>query len=137
MFASKFKKAVVCGVAISLVAASGCGGGSSSGPSAESLKPGEVSTEVTAAETVDVAKFPQVEGRSIDQLTRAAATQGQFGQGNGTFNVGENRLAFAVIGPDGAPAYGPTVVYIGDSRTGVAKGPFAAPADPMIPQQKF
>ena len=137
MFAPFLSKAIVFVAAASLVAASGCGGGSSSGPSAELLKPGEVSAEVTAAENVDVAQFPQVEGRSIDQLTKEAAAQGQFGQGNGTFNVGENRLAFAVIGADGAPAYGPTVVYIGDSRTGVAKGPFAAPADPMIPQQKF
>ena len=136
MLVSRFRKAIVCAAAASMVAASGCGG-SSSEPSAELLKPGKVSAEVTAAGTVDVGQFPQVEGRSIDQLTKVAAAQGQFGQGNGTFNVGVNRLAFAVIGPDGAPAYGPTVVYVADSRTGVAKGPFAAPADPMIPQQKF
>jgi len=137
MICSSPKAAFAWFAVLCVAAASGCGGGSASGPSAELLKPGEVSAEVIAAENVNLAQFPQVEGRSIDQLTKAAAAQGQFGQGNGTFNVGENRLAFAVIGPDDAPAYGPTVVYVADSRTGVAKGPFAAPADPMVPQQKF
>lgn len=123
--------------ALCVVAVSGCGGASSGGPSQELLKPGQISAEAAAAATVDASQFPQPQGRSISELTSYATEQGQFGQGNGVFSVGSNRLAFAVIAPDGKPAYGPTVVYVADSRTGDAKGPFAAPADPMVPQKKF
>lgn len=113
--------------------ASGCGGGSSA-----DLEPGPVPEGVEQAETVDPARFPKADGRTLVQILQEAAAQASLGLGSGTFTPSaKERLAFAVLGEQGAPVYGPTVVYVARSPDSPAKGPFAAPIDPMVPQQKF
>lgn len=116
-----------------LVATSGCGSGSQK-PLTES---GPVPSAVTDAETVNLADFPKGAAGSLSDIAATAITQDNFGQASSVFTPGTNRLAFGVIGNDGKPAYGPTVVYLAKSPQSPAKGPFAAPADPMVPQAAY
>ncbi|MEI6446306.1 MAG: hypothetical protein WCO96_00330 [Actinomycetes bacterium] len=131
-------RSIVLWFAILGALAAGCGGGGGGdGVNAELLKSGPVAESVTAAEKVSVAEFPKSEGKTLEQLLQDASSQAQLAPGNGTLTVGPSRLAFAAIGQDGKPVYGPTVVYVAPSPGEAAVGPFAAPADPMVPQQKF
>ena len=49
----------------------------------------------------------------------------------------DNRLTFGVIGQDGAPIYGPTAVYIAPTPEEPAQGPFLAPADVLLTQDRY
>lgn len=99
--------------------------------------PGPVPEAVTAAGKVDLKDFPTAAGQTLTALSNSTAAQLNFGQANGTFVPGSNRVAFALIGTDGKPVYAPTVVYVSQSENGPVRGPFAAPADPMVPQAAY
>jgi hypothetical protein len=130
-------RAIVLWFAVLALLASGCGGGGSEGVNPALLKPGPVDEAVKAGESVNVSDFPKPEGKTLEQLLQEASSQAQLAPGNGVLTVGRSRLAFAAIGQDGKPVYGPTVAYVAPSPGEPAVGPFAAPADPMVPQQKF
>lgn len=118
-------------VAMALVAG-GCGG-----DDAKLMKPGPVPEAVKAAETVDTRDFPAAGGRTVTELAAAASSAASYGAANSVFVPGANRLAFALIGSDGKPLYAPTVVYVAPGPKAPAQGPFAAPADPMVPQSAY
>ncbi|MCX6393285.1 MAG: hypothetical protein NTY57_00285 [Solirubrobacterales bacterium] len=120
-------------VCLALTATAGCGSGSKKALT----EPGPVLAAVTDAETVNLADFPKGNAGSLSDIAATAMTQDNFAQATSIFTPGTNRLAFGVIGNDGKPAYGPTVVYLARSPQGPAKGPFAAPADPMVPQAAY
>jgi len=61
----------------------------------------------------------------------------QFGAATGSFTPGTRRVAFALNSSSGAFIYAPTVVYIAKSPTSTAKGPFLAPADPMLVAPRY
>lgn len=121
-----------------LALVAGCGGADSGGVNSKLLEPGPMPAGVEQAETVDVSQFPKVEGRTLEAVLQEASGQASFGLGSGTFTPGpRERLAFAVLGQQGTPVYGQTVVYVARTPGSPAKGPFAAPLDPMVPQAKF
>ena len=120
-----------CLIALSAAGAIGCGGGK---PLTDS---GPVPDAVTQAESVELKDFPSAQGQTLTGLAGMTSAKANFGQANATFVPGTNRVAFALIGSDGKPLYAPTAVYVAASETGPLAGPFAAPADPMVPQAAY
>ena len=114
----------------------GCGGSDGSG-NTNLLKPGEVPAEVTAAQVDATAQFPKPGKHTLEQVYALGQAQAQLVLGNGTLIPGTQRLAFAAISKDGKPVYAPTVVYVAKKSGGQVYGPFAAPADPMVPQPAY
>ncbi len=56
----------------------------------------------------------------------------QFGGATGTFTPGVRRVAFALNTKTGGFVYAPTAIYVATTPTSPAKGPYLAPADPMV-----
>jgi hypothetical protein len=88
--------------------------------------------ELGAAQRPHSGQFPAVNGRSLQKLATLVGSSAQFGSATGTFTPGTRRLAFALNARSGAFIYAPTAVYIAKTPTSPARGPFLAPADPMV-----
>jgi hypothetical protein len=56
----------------------------------------------------------------------------QLGAATGSFTPGVRRFAFGLNASSGAFVYAPTALYIATSPGARARGPFLAPADPLI-----
>lgn len=123
---------VVGSLAALLIA--GCGGGSDD----ESREPLAASSAVLRAQLKgatqsQVSDFPATDGRSLQAVADAiGATGPQVGLAGSVFTPGENRLAFGVIDSKTGFVYGKTAVYVADSPSARAQGPFPAPADLLI-----
>ena len=124
--------ALVCSV---LAFGGACGSESNSENSL--TKSGPVPQAVTDAETVDLAAFPTSGGATLQQLAGQATEQVQYAAATGTFTPGGNRIAFGLIDKAGNPTYAPTAVYMAKTPSSPVLGPFAAPADPMVPQAAY
>jgi hypothetical protein len=133
---AKSHSTVVCVAVVAALALFGCGGSGDS-VNAQLLTSGEVPAEVTAAQVDATAQFPKPGAHSLEQVYGLGKIQAQMALGNGTLIPGQQRLAFAAITKDGNPVYGPTVVYVAKKSGGKVYGPFAAPADPMVPQAAY
>ena len=81
--------------------------------------------------------FPPVHGRSLQEMAGLVHGEVQFGAATGSFTPGTRRVAFALNSSSGGFVYAPTVVYVAKSPTSTAKGPFVAPADPMLVAPKY
>jgi hypothetical protein len=146
-------------VTLAAVAVAGCGSTSSSsstssGTSAASTQAANAATQTTAATTSSypppavnelaasehpkASQFPATEGRSLQKLATLMGSSAQFGAATGTFTPGTRRVAFGLTTSSGAFVYAPTAIYISNTPSSPAKGPFLAPADPMsvLPQYR-
>ena len=81
--------------------------------------------------------FPPPHGRSLEQMATLVHEQVQFGAATGSFTPGTRRVAFALNTGSGGFVYAPTVVYVAKTPSSPAKGPFLAPADPMVVAPKY
>ncbi|MGZ4238422.1 MAG: hypothetical protein ACXVWT_20335 [Solirubrobacteraceae bacterium] len=81
--------------------------------------------------------FPPTHGRSLQEMAALVKGEVQFGAATGSFTPGTRRVAFALNTSSGAFVYAPTVVYIAKTPSSPAKGPFLAPADPMLVAPKY
>ncbi len=104
---------------------------SSSGPSSTAGPPPAIA-ELPAAEHPSLRQFPPAAGRTLQQLGALVSGTVQLGAATGTFTPGVRRLAFGLNTSSGAFLYAPTAVYIATSPGAPARGPFLAPADPLI-----
>ena len=93
--------------------------------------------EVVAAEKVNLDDFSKPAGASLEDLASKVSAGSQYAPANATFTPGANRVAFGLIDKSGKPTYAPTVIYLATSPSEPAIGPFAAPADPMVPQAPY
>ena len=124
--------ALFAAVCAALAFGSGCGSDN------DLTKPGPVPAEVSAAGTVNLTDFPKADGASIQTLAAKIKPGPEYAPASATFTPGENRVAFGLIDAKvGQALYAPTVVYLASSLSGPALGPFAAPADPMVPQAAY
>jgi hypothetical protein len=89
-------------------------------------------TDLSSAEHPSARDFPAAHGRSLTQLGAMVKSTAQFGGATGTFTPGTRRVAFALNTPTGAFVYAPTVIYVARTPKSPARGPFLAPADPMV-----
>ena len=122
------------------LALGGCGGGEP-GPPPDPVEqvpdaPG-LREAVREARTPDAASFPAPEGKTLQQIADLVRSGPQAALATSVLTTGESRFTFGVIGQDGKPIYGPTAVYIAPTPKDPAQGPFVAPADILLTQDRF
>jgi hypothetical protein len=88
--------------------------------------------QLAPAEHPSAGDFPAAKGKSLQQLGAMVKSTAQFGGATGTFTPGVRRVAFALNTKTGGFVYAPTAVYVAKTPTSPAKGPYLAPADPMV-----
>ena len=117
----------------------GCGGGggdaetASDGPSAQKLR-----DELGRATNPDLAHFPAVEGRTLQEVADGLDGAGpQAALATSVFRPGENRLAFGVIDEQTGFVYAPTAVYVARGPNDHAEGPYPAPADLLVTEPPY
>jgi hypothetical protein len=125
----------------------GCGSSKTSSPAASTPTQTQTTSgpvlppavnELSAAQSPRRSQFPSVHGRSLQKLATLVKASAQFGSATGTFTPGTRRVAFALNAQTGAFIYAPTAVYIAKSPTSSSvRGPFLAPADPMVVAPQF
>jgi len=126
-------------VIAAVLAVAGCGGGESGGGDGTANVPesGGLREKVRGASAPAAADFPAVEGRSLQQVADSMQAGPQLGLAGQTFTVGDNRLAFGVIDPQGQFIYGKTAVYVARTPDAKAQGPYPAPADVLVTDPPF
>ena len=123
--------------AVALVVA-GCGGDDASGPKPpEGVSESQFEQQLREAEQVTRADFPAPRGRSLEEVANTVQAGPQVGLATSVLELGENRLAFGVIGPDNDFLYGKSAVYVAPTPGGRARGPFPAPADSLVTKPEF
>ena len=91
---------------------------------------------IESAQRVSAADFPAVQRRTLQQLgDRVRAVQA--GLAVSEFTPGLNRIAFGVIDDANKFVYGKSAVYVARSPNSPARGPFPAPADPLVVEPPF
>ena len=118
-----------------------CGGGSSSETPTDPVEqvpdtPG-LREAVREAQAPDAASFPATEGKTLQQMADMVRSGPQAALATSVLTEGENRFTFGVIGQDGKPIYGPTAIYVAPTPEDPAVGPFVAPADILLTQDRY
>ncbi len=135
--------ALLAALACLLLAACGGGGGDSTADTpADPVEqvpdtPG-LQERVREALKPDMASFPKPEGKSLQEVADLVGAGPTAALATSVLTEGDdNRLTFGVISQDGTPIYGPTAVYIAPTPEAPAQGPFAAPADVLLTQDRY
>ncbi|MBE2319412.1 hypothetical protein DVA67_025785 [Solirubrobacter sp. CPCC 204708] len=133
--------ALLAALACLTLAACGGGGGESEAPSdpieqVPEDTPG-LREAVKEARKPDATSFPPVEGKTLQQIADLVRSGPQAALATSVLTTGENRFTFGVIGQDGKPIYGPTAIYVAPTPEQPAQGPFAAPADILLTQDRY
>ena len=118
-----------------------CGGGGESEAPADPVEqvpdtPG-LREAVREAQKPDPTSFPPAKGKTLQQIADLVRSGPQAALATSILTTGENRFTFGVIGQDGKPIYGPTAIYIAPDPTQPAQGPFVAPADILLTQDRY
>jgi len=112
-----------------LIVLAGCGGDDGSGGD-------PVERDLEAAREVSASDFPAVRGRTLQEIANEVRAV-QAGLATSVYTPGENRLAFGVIDEDNRFIYGKSAVYMAPRPNDLARGPFPAPADPLVVKPPF
>ena len=134
--------ALLAALACLLLAACGGGGDGNADAPADPVEqvpdtPG-LQERVREAVKPDAASFPKPEGKSLQEVADLVGAGPTAALATSVLTDGDdNRLTFGVIGQDGAPIYGPTAVYIAPTPAEPAQGPFLAPADVLLTQDRY
>lgn len=119
-----------------VLATAGCGG-SSKGSGASDATPAPLPPQVVAAMHPLAAAFPSARSRTLRQLASTLVAGPQVGLATSVYTPGSDRLAFGLIGSDGAFVYGRTAVYVATGPDQPVHGPFLAPADSLQVRPAF
>jgi hypothetical protein len=120
-----------------LAAALGCGGDAGGGgDSGSGERSAAFERKLAAAQRPAAADFPPATGKTLQQIADGVEAV-QAGLATSEFTPGENRVAFGVIGKDNRFIYGESAVYIAPTPRDPARGPFLAPADPLVVDPPF
>jgi hypothetical protein len=119
------------------LASAGCGGDDDGGePAAGSERGAAFQRKLELAQHPAAADFPVSRGKTLQQIADGVVRV-QAGLASSEFTPGRNRLAFGVVGDDNKLVYGPSAVYLAPTPNDPAKGPFPAPADPLVVDPPF
>lgn len=119
------------------VALGGCGSSDGGGATSPNARAAPSSPQVAAAATPAESDFPAPDGRTLQQLADTLTAGPQAALATTVHTPGRSRVAFGVIGADGAFLYGPTAVYVARGPDKPAQGPFLAPADSLEVRPAF
>jgi hypothetical protein len=92
--------------------------------------------KLAAAQRPAVADFPDARGKTLQQIADSVKAV-RAGLATSEFTPGPNRLAFGVIGQNNRFIYGKSAVYVAPTPGEPARGPFPAPADPLVVHPPF
>ena len=123
---------------IALASAVGCGDddGGPQPPPGQSRSEFERALDEAAA--VEPSDFPAPRGRSLQELADSQTSGGlQVGLATSEFTPGENRLAFGLIDQQNSFVYGKSAVYLAATPQAPARGPYPAPAHPLVVEPPF
>jgi hypothetical protein len=126
----------LCLVAVGATfAALGCGG-DDDGDAGRGRQSAAFERELAAAQRPAVADFPPARGKTLQQIADGVKAV-RAGLATSEFTRGPNRVAFGVIGKDNRFIYGKSAVYVAPTPNDPARGPFVAPADPLVVDPPF
>ena len=119
-----------------------CGGGDKPTPPSDPVDniPSEngIRQSVEQASLPDSTDFPIAEGNTLAQLADTMTAGPELALASSVFvTPGASRMAFGMIDGNGAPVYGPTVVYVAPTPDAPAEGPFPAPADVLMTEPRY
>jgi hypothetical protein len=121
--------------AVAVLAAAGCGGDDDG--SASSDRGGDSSRLVDAASQSSASDFPATRGRTLENVANGVDAGPAVGLGTSVLVPGRQRLAFGMIGADRKFIYGKSAIYVAETPDSKARGPYPAPADPIVPEPPF
>jgi hypothetical protein len=91
---------------------------------------------IREARSVDARDFPRPRGRTLQQIAKTLP-EVDVGLATSVFTPGRNRLAFGVIDERRSFVYGKSAVYVARGPDARARGPYPAPADPLVVDPAF
>ncbi len=118
-----------------LAGAVGCGG-DEGGDGGGGERSAAFERKLAAAQQPSAADFPAARGKTLQQLADGVEAV-RAGLATSEFTPGQNRVAFGVIGKDNRFIYGDSAVYFAPTPSDPARGPFPAPADPLVVDPPF
>ena len=131
-------------LAVAAVLLAGCGDekteeaeNTSAAPAADSSTSAEFRQALELAASPAEVDFPAVQGRTLRQLADSLTGGLQIGLATSVFTPGKNRFAFGLIDAQNKLVYGKTAVYIAPTERDIAQGPFLAPADSLVTEERF
>lgn len=124
---------------LAAVSLAGCGGDTKQEESSQGA--GELAgvpfgDAIRAARSVKAADLPPTRGRTLQQVAEGLPSI-QLGLATSVFTPGTNRLAFGMLDQTNTFVYGKTGIYLARTPNGKARGPFPAPADPLVVDPAF
>jgi hypothetical protein len=118
------------------LAVAGCGDDDADSPASGASGDSAFERRVRAAQDVSASDFPSPGRQSLRDLGNTVGAV-QLGLATSEFTVGENRLAFGIIGNDNRFIYGKSAVYVAPTPDDLPEGPFPAPADALVIDPPF
>jgi hypothetical protein len=116
---------------LSFAALSACGGDD------DDSKAARTDQRVALASQVSASDFPATRGRTLQEVGDTIAAGPQLGLATSVLIPGRERLAFGLIGKGRGFLYGKTALYVAESPSSKARGPYPAPADSIVPKPAF
>jgi hypothetical protein len=123
-----------------VLALAGCGGGGDDQPADPVEQVPETAglrDTIRDAQTPDPASFPSPEGKTLQELADGVGAGPQAALATSVLTEGENRFVFGMINQNGQPVYGPSAIYVAPDPDSPAQGPFVAPADILLTQDRY
>jgi len=133
------KRSAAALVAIVVAVLVGACGGDGDEPSAE-IEPetsSGVQQEPDAAADPQPSEFPEADGQTLQELADLSSPGINFAPATTHYTTGPSRMAFGLIDANNEFVYAPSAVYIGRTPDDRAIGPYLAPADSLITEQRF
>jgi hypothetical protein len=129
-------RCMLCLLAVAAtLAALGCGG-DDDGDAGREQQSAAFERKLAAAQQPAVADFPPARGKTLQEIADGVKAV-RAGLATSEFAPGAYRLAFGVIGRDNRFIYGRSAVYVAPTPSDPARGPFPAPADPLVVEPPF
>jgi hypothetical protein len=120
-----------------LVVLAGCGSSKNSKAGAGTGGNPVQQRAIADAEKTTKADFPAPGGKTLEGLANTIKAGPKAGLAESVLLPGTNRFAFGVLAANNSFLYGRAAVYVADTPSGKARGPYAAPADPMTVEPPF
>jgi hypothetical protein len=121
-----------------LTVTAGCGDDDDAPRAPAGQSQSEFERTLDQAAAVKASDFPAVEKRTLQELADSLASGPiQVGLATSEYTPGENRIAFGLIDQRNSFVYGRTALYVAATPDSPARGPYPAPAYPLIVEPPF